>query len=203
MGKNIYPDGIGDLLAWLANFISVADENQAELGLTAADITELATMRGDLLGKFNDSVTKHEAAKASTVALSQSKQTIAQRISSLNKIFKGNTAVGKVLLESLGLKSNDTNLTPITAQAPSDLVVEGRSNGINYLKFNRNGNKPSVTFILEAKTGAETEYKFVTVLKKTRFQHKNQTPGVRVFYRVKTVHGEQESAYSNEAVIYN
>ena len=107
------------------------------------------------------------------------------------------------MIEELGFDPDDDTPTTIVAIAPSDLVVEGRSNGSNYIKFKRNGNKPVVNFILEMKIGDETQYKFVKVLSKTRFEHKNQTPGVRAFYRVKAVHGDSESTYSNEAVVYN
>jgi hypothetical protein len=60
-----------------------------------------------------------------------------------------------------------------------------------------------MTYIIEAKIGNSAEYMFVKALTKARFEHKNQTPGVRAFYRVKAIRGDLESAYSNEAVVYN
>jgi len=203
MAQSFYPDNAGEFIAWLENFIQVAQANMAELGLVADDITELENLRSDLTEKLNAKVAKREASVAATTDFNLTHKSAKEKVGGFNQFFKSKKNVTSVLLEALGLNANDANLTPIVPVAPSDLVVEGRSNGINYLKFNRNGNKSTVNFVIESKTGDETAYKFVTVTKKTRFQHKNQTPGVRVFYRVKAVNGDFETEFSNEAVVYN
>ena len=124
-------------------------------------------------------------------------------IGSVNIIVKSDKTIPDSLIESLGLDADDDSLTSIVPVQPADLVVEGRSNGINYLKWASGGNKPRTIYIVEAKIGDATSYVFAKSTTKTRFEHKNQTPGVRVFYRVKAVHGDLESASSNEAVVYN
>ncbi len=203
MAQSFYPTNTGEFIAWLDNFITVAQANLVELNLTADDITALENLRNSLTTKLNAKVAKREASVAATTDLKITEKQGRGLVGGYNLLFKSNKNVSATLLESLGLNANDGNLTPISVVQPTDLVVEGRSNGINYLKFNRNGNNPAVNFIIEAKVGEETEYHFIKVQSRTRFQHKNQTPGVRVFYRVKAVHGDLESAYSNEAVIYN
>lgn len=112
-------------------------------------------------------------------------------------------AIPDALIELLGLDPDSTNLTPIVPVAPTDLVVEGRSNGINYLRWKSGGNKPRTTYIIEAKIGAATEYVFIKATTKVRFEHKNQTPGIKALYRAKAVNADLESPFSNEGVIYN
>ncbi len=203
MAKKYYKLSPAELLVFLTNFNTVADANKAELGLNGAQVTEMNDMKTELEAKLIDRQAKNEAAIASTSALGEIVKNATSMLGTHNITFKANKAIPDSMIESLGFDPDDDSPTPVLAITPTDLVVEGRSNGSNYIKFNRNGNKAVVNFILEAKIGNETEYKFVKVLSKTRFEHKNQTPGVRAFYRVKAVHGDSESNYSNEAVVYN
>jgi len=203
MAKLIYPLNNADFLVWLVNFINIATANKAALDLSNDDLTELTGLQTSLEEKVNDNQAKHEAAQAATVAMQEERDEVNRKVSYYNKIFKADSGISNSLIESLGLNANTDGFTPTIPVEPTDLVAEGRSNGINYLKFNRNGNKSAVNFIIEAKIGDSADYVFVAVTTKTRFEHKNQTPGVRVFYRVKAVRGDLESAYSNEAVIYN
>lgn len=203
MPSNYYPSGNADFLVWLENFINVAEANKSELNLTGDQITELKTLRDNLTQKVNDKAAKQEAARASVTAMNESRRTTNQKIGVHNKIFKADKTLNAALLESLGLTVNGDNSSSIVPVAPTDLFVEGRSNGINYLRFKRGGNKTAVNFIIEAKIGAAAQFNFVTVTKRTRFEHKNQTPGVRAVYRVKAVHGDLESTYSNDAIVYN
>lgn len=203
MASNYYPAGNAEFLVWLENFINAADVSKLLLNLTAAEITELQTLRADLLEKVNEKTTKQEAAKAAVTAMKQSRRAVNEKIGVLNKILKADKTLDAAVLESLGLSVNGSNGTPVVPVAPTDLFVEGRSNGINYLRFKRNGNKSGVNFIIEAKIGAAAQFGFVTVTKKTRFEHKNQAPGVRAVYRVKAVHGDLQSTFSNDAIVYN
>lgn len=188
---------------FLGNFISVADANKAELNITTATITSLNDVKTLLDTKIANRQTKQEEAVAATSEMNQTAKNAVDLVSLVNNGIKSNKAIPESLIELLGLDANDNSLTPIVPVAPTDLVAEGRSNGINYLRWKSGGNKPRTTYIVEAKIGDAPNYVFVTVSTKLRFEHKNQTPGVRVFYRVKAVHGDLESPFSNEAVIYN
>jgi hypothetical protein len=203
MPSNYYPSGNAEFLVWLDNFINVATTNKAALGITAEQITELTTMRDNLTTKVNDKAAKVEAAKAATTAAGSARRAVNEKVGFYNKILKVNKTIDASLLAALGLNVEADGVGSIVPVAPTDLVVEGRSNGINYLRFKRAGNKSGVNFIVEAKIGGAAQFDFVAVIKKTRFEHKNQTPGVRAVYRVKAVHGDAESTYSNDAVVYN
>lgn len=203
MSKKYYKMNAAELAVFLSNFNTVADLNKSELNITSATLVELQAVKADLDARLTDRQAKQEAAIAATTALNQAVKTANSLIGSVNISVKSNKTVSASLIEALGLDANDDSFTTNVPVAPTDLIVEGRSNGINYIKWNAGGNKPRTTFILEAKTGNSADYAFVKALTKTRYEHKNQTPGVRVFYRVKAVSGDLESAYSNEAVVYN
>jgi hypothetical protein len=203
MASNYYPSGNAEFLVWLDNFINVATTSKTALGITTEQLAELTTMRDNLAAKVSDKAAKIEAARAATTGTSAVRRGVNEKVGFYNKILKVNKTIDPALLTALGLSLNGEGGTPVTPFALTDLVVEGRSNGINYLRFKRGGNKSSVNFIVEAKIGAATEFGFLSVTKKTRFEHKNQTPGVRAVYRVKAVRGDSESTYSNDAVVYN
>ena len=192
-----------ELLVFLTNFIAVADDKQTELGLTAFQITQLQGIKTALETKINNRQSTKEAATAALTELNLETKNVNDLIGSLNIGFKADKSISDALLELLGLDADSNNLTPIVPVAPADLVVTGSSNGINSIKWKSGGNKSRTTYIIEAKIGAATDYVFVKATSKTRFEHSNQTPGVKVLYRVKAVHGDLESSFSNEAVVYN
>ena len=203
MAKTFYPANNAEFLIWLDNFVTVADSKQAELGLSAAQVTALQTLRTDFGNQLNDQAAKKEASTAATTLVNGTRKTANSEVGALNAVFKASKTISADLIEQLGLNANSDSLVSSVPVAPEDLVVSGFSNGTNSLKWASGGNKPRTNYIVEAKIGDAADYAFVAVSTKLRYEHKNQTPGVRVFYRVKAVSGDLESAYSNVAVIYN
>lgn len=203
MAKTFYPANNAEFLIWLLNFITVATTNKVKLGLSDPQIAALETLRAGFSDQLNEQQAKKEASVAATTLVKDSRKNLNSEIGSLNAIFKANKEIAADLIEALGLSANGDSAVSSVPVAPVDLVVTGSSNGTNSLKWAGGGNKQRTTYIVEAKIGDAANYVFVAVSTKLRYQHKNQTPGVRVFYRVKAVNGDQESAYSNSAVIYN
>lgn len=203
MAKTFYPNNNAEFLIWLANFIAVATANSEALHLTDDQIAGLGVLHTQFDAQLNDQQAKREAAVASTRLLHNSRKHLNEEIGSLNGFFKSNKSISPALLEALGLNAGGDPASSGAPVEPVGLVVTGSSNGINCLKFGSGGNKSRTNYIIEARIGNDAEYKFVAVTTKTRFEHKHQTPGVRVFYRVKAVRSDLESPYSNEAVIYN
>jgi hypothetical protein len=203
MSKTIYPANNAEFLIWLVNFITVAAANKVVLGLTDGQVTVLENLRAEFSTQLNEQQAKREAAIAATTLVNGSRKLLNSEIGSLNAIFKANKSVAPELLEEMGLNAGGDSVVSSVPVAPVDLVVSGSSDGTNKLKFGNGGNRPRTIYVIEAQIGDSPNYVFVAVTSKTRFDHKNQKPGVRVFYRVKAVNGDLESAYSNIAVIYN
>jgi len=203
MPKKYYQMTPIELSVFMTNLNAMAEAKKAELGISNALLSNLTEGKTDLDGGIDERQATKEAASAAVTGLKQKYKKALAAIAALNQTLKGNKDAPAELIEMMGLDVDDGSLTAIIPVAPADLVVTGSSNGINLLKWKSGGNKQRTTYIIEAKIGAATEYIFVKATSKTRFEHKNQTPGVKVLYRVKAVHGDLESSYSNEAVVYN
>jgi len=203
MSKKYYQMSPIELSVFMTNLNAMAEAKKAELSISNALLSDLTEGKSDLDVGIDERQATKEAASAAVTGLKQKFKRALAAIAALNQTLKGNKDAPAELIEMLGLDVDDNSLTAIIPVAPTDLVVTGSSNGINLLKWSSGGNKPRTTYIVEAKIGDAPDYVFVKATTKTRFEHKNQTPGVKALYRVKAVHGDLESDCSNEAVVYN
>jgi hypothetical protein len=80
--------------------------------------------------------------------------------------------------------------------------VNGYDNGTNALTGKRNGNAPGTQFVIEAMIGAATAYALVDIVTTTKYDYRNQKPGVRVVYRVRARKSGNTSDPSNQAIVY-
>lgn len=202
MFANIYKMSDAEFAVWLENFWTVFDANVAEFGLTVAESNELKNIKDEMTAALNEKQASEETRQAKTVAFREKRRIAAKKVSFYNTIFKADETIADSLIEQLGLDSDDDNLTSSTPQQPTNLVAEGFSNGNNQLKWNKNGNKPMTVYIIEARAESQPNFSFVGTTTKQKFTHKNQTPGARIFYRVKAQRHDDLSPNSNEAVVY-
>lgn len=203
MAKKYYKMTPIELSVFMTNLNAKAEAKKAELGISATLLADLTDGKSDLDVGIDERQATKEAASAAVTALKQKYKRALAAIAALNQTLKGNKDAPAELIEMLGLDVDTGSLTAVIPVPPTDLVVTGNSNGVNLLKWNSGGNKPRTTYIVEAKIGDAPNYVFIKATTKTRFEHKNQTPGVKALYRVKAVHAELESDSSNEAVVYN
>lgn len=116
--------------------------------------------------------------------------------------FQANPAVPPELIAELGLTvRGGGGSSPLFA--PANLVADGCSNGINMLKWSANGNISGTQYIVEAAYDGTTDWDFVDVTTKSKFDHEGQTPGRPVVYRVYAKRAGQKSGFSNEATVYS
>ena len=190
-----------DFLNLLNEITTKADGNAASFGLTQDLIDEAKTRRNGFEVKLTDQIAKKDASKAATTLMGQTRKSDDQFVSEM----KATMRLAKVppnKFEELGLDADDSIASIIAPQTPTDLVVEGFSNGTNKLKFNRNGNKQNTIYLVEAKSGDAADFVIVGTTTKTTFEHKNQKPGVKTVYRVRAQRGDDYSDYSNPATVY-
>ena len=112
-----------ELLVFLTNFNGIADDKQTELGVSAAQLTELQNIRSLLEEKIINRQSTLEAAAAAHIELRESVKDVTERIGSFNTSFKSKREIPDALLELLGLDADDNASTPVTPVAPTDLVV--------------------------------------------------------------------------------
>ena len=197
-----YPTGHGDFVLWLGNFVKVARDNQAALGLTIADIGELETVEQDMTDALTKQVAAQEAARAATSNLDTTRTSTNTTVGYRARTITINPNIPDSLKEQLGLNVTDKKRGTVPLNSPTGLIVEGASDGTNKLRWERNGNIPGTQFVIEARIGESKEFAFVAVTTKTTYSHRNQKPGVPAVYRLRATRSDELSGYSNEAVIY-
>ena len=187
---------------WLANFVSVAGGNVTALGITAADVTALSGAQATFSGNLGQVKTMQAAAKSAVSAKDGSRKTANAQVRSLVRKIQGNPAVTVALKNQLNINPRNTPKTHTPPAQPTQLLATPDVSGVNRLNWNRNGNKPTTTFVIEAMSGAATAFEPIGTTTKTKFEHTGQTPGVKVTYRVVAERADMSSVPSLPASVY-
>ncbi len=202
MITKIYKMSDADFSVWLENFENVIDENLAALNLTAANLTEMQTLKEEMKNALAERQSVEEMKRAKIAVLREKRRAALKKVAYYNKILPANEAISIELIGRLGLNITVSNTATVEPSQPVGLVAESFANGINELSWKKNGNRAGTFYIIEARLETEPKFVYVGSTSKTKFEHKNQRPGVRMFYRVKALRHDEESTYSNEAVVY-
>lgn len=196
--RKLSNSALRDLLNTIYTKANGASEN---FGLTQDLIDEAKTRRNALTGKIDDQTAKRTASKAATTALNLERKDNDEWVADLKvKMHAAKVSADKFV--EFGFDADEFGSSAISPQTPLELTVTGSSNGTNALKWKGNGNKPRTIYLIEAKIGDAAKYSIIGTSTKKSFNHKDQTPGVKVIYRVRAQRGEDFSDYSNEAVVY-
>jgi hypothetical protein len=139
---------------------------------------------------------------AQTALVRDERKDLNKDVGLLNSAFKAIDGVPANILEELGLNINESHSGGSAPFSPADLVATGTSDGTNSLKWSRSGNRQGTTYIIEAKFGDSNDWVMIDAVTRSNYKHVNQTPGVKVQYRVKAKRGEFVSGYTNTAVVY-
>jgi hypothetical protein len=92
---------------------------------------------------------------------------------------------------------------PRMPKPPMDITVRGLFTHTNVVKWRRRPSRKDILFIVEARHREETGWTVVGVVAENKFNHMDQTPGVPTAYRVRSQRGEEISAPSCEATVYD
>jgi hypothetical protein len=202
MAKKIYPSNDAEFAVWLANFINKATVHKSTLNLSGEQISALEAK----LTSFNANVAlkqqKKEESVGQTALVRDERKDLNKDVGLLNNAFKAIDGLAPNILEELGLSVNEGNSGGSTPAAPVDLVATGTSDGTNSLKWNKSGNRQGTTFIIEAKFGDSNDWVMIDAVTRSNYKHTNQTPGVKIQYRVKAKRGDSVSGFSNIAIVY-
>ena len=202
MAKTFYPPNDAEFAVWFAILLNKASLNKTTLQVTEERLTALNAKLSAFSENLSLKQQKKEESTAQTTLVRNLRKDLNKEVGLLNNGFKGIEGLPPNLLEELGLKVSEGNTGAIPLAAPANLVVMGTSDGVNALKWSRNGNRQGTTFLIEAKIGNAENWTLVDAVTGSAYKHKNQTPGVKAQYRVKAKRGESESGTSNTAVVY-
>lgn len=187
---------------WLANFLTVANANLATLGLVAADITPLQTDKTNLGTAITNSETLQAQAKAATEKKNYIRKSSETKARAIVKRIQAKIDVPPDLKKQLQITvPGDSPAPPTVPYTPKDLVVNVIGSGTNELKWDRNGNVPSIIFVIEALIDDAKDFVQIFSTTKISYVHSGNPTGSKITYRVKALHGEIASPYSNIAVV--
>ena len=165
-------------------------------------MAELETLEQDINDALTQQTATQEAARAATTALTTVRTSANTAVGYRARTITINPNIPDSLKEQLGLNVTDKKRSTVPLYAPAGLIAEGKSDGTNKLRWERNGNIPGTQFIIEARIDDSKEFVFVAVTTKITYEHKNQKPGIPAIYRLRATRSDELSGYSNEAVIY-
>ncbi|MBS1715827.1 MAG: fibronectin type III domain-containing protein [Armatimonadetes bacterium] len=188
--------------AWMANFQSVAAANALALQLDVSELSEIAAANTQFAASFSAQETARAAAKGATALCDQEWSEALAVVAKYNAQFQAIPNINPALLGQLGLNVPGGGGT-VPVFAPSDLSATGSSNGVNALRWNRNGNESGTTYVIEASYGESGAWQIVDNSSRTKFDHDGQTPGQFVRYRVYAQCGATKSAPSGTASVYD
>ena len=199
--RDYFPKKEGEVVPWIENFVQVANANAAALGLGTTDITALKTLNGDLAGKLNTAIAKQSESKAATEAKNITKDKTIDVVRSMVRQVQAKPGVPDNLKAQLRITIPSPSPTPSVLYPPKDLSAEMTAGGLCLMKWNRNSNNYSTTFIIEA--GNKTTEKWEMIGTSTKSQYEAKLPNTlgNNLFRVKAQKGTNISEASNVILI--
>jgi len=184
------------------NFAGVAELNMATLNIDVTNITEMNAKTDDFEKMLDDVVVAENAFKQAVQAKDISRKNFKDCFKKYTKDFQLIDAVTDDLRAALDITIKDKIPTPNIPHQPQGLKAEGSPQGVNYLNWDKGDNKQGMLYVIEARTADQAEFTLVDMVTATKYQHKNQTPGKFMLYRVKARKGDDYSIPSNEVSVY-
>lgn len=182
--------------------LTTLENNNATLGLDANLLNDAKATRASLATNLSERQTLEDNLAGKNEEIKFNRADGNNKASVLKKLLKLNANASNSLIEQSGFNLDDDIKSSNPPIQPLDLVVTGTSDGTNSLKWSRNGNKQGTLFVIEAKIGDSNDWSMVDVVTNSKYEHKNQTPGVKVNYRIKAKRGDSLSTASNSAMVY-
>ena len=199
--RDYFPKKEGEVVPWIENFVQVATANAAALGLGTVDITALKTMNGDLAGKINAAIAKQSEAKAATEAKNIQMDKTVDTVRSMVRQVQAKPGVPDNLKAQLRITIPSPSPTPSVLYPPKDLSAEMTAGGLCLMKWNRNSNNYSTTFIIEAGNKTTEKWEMIGTTTKSQYEAKMPDTLGNNLFRVKAQKGTNISEASNVILI--
>jgi len=194
------PTKEGDLATYATNFKDVSFANQAALGLTALQFTEIEDAANDYAAALQDWVTGKLLADGYLVVKNDQKAATVEVLRRYGQMILHNPAVSNTLKAQLGLTVTPSPFGPV--QVPTNLVANGYQTGVVELRWDRAGNSKTTMFAVEARYLNDPEWTLLGNTSKTRFTSDGHAPGDQVSFRVTATRGDNVSAPSTPYILY-
>lgn len=193
-----------DLLLWLLNIVARLQAHELVPMTNAqqdAAALEIDALRVLLEGTDSDALsalTEYHAAIASCVT---NQADVLDAVQSVKYLMRGVGCSGAVFALA-GFSVPVTDPVSYVALTPSDLAVVGFSNGTNKLTFTGNNTPGLVSYIVMCQIGESVVMEMVGSTTRQKWTHSGVVPGVRYIYKIFARSASNDSAFSNEAMVY-
>lgn len=188
-------------LQWIENFAAVATANATALGFTTGQTTNMTALATAFATAYEESQAIKVTAKSKTAAKDTMREASEGLFRGFAKMVNSNFNVSNELKAELGITV--TPVSPSPVQVPVDLTVVGISTGVNKLAWKSNGNRPSVSYIIECKLPDQVVWSFAAVSSTLKYQHTGQLPGQQISYRVSAQRAGVQSVPCPPVVAYS
>jgi hypothetical protein len=204
MAKTGYiPRSDAEFKEFSTNFAKKVGIHKAELPVSEAQVTELDNNSSNFNTKYTVHIDAQDTAEGATVDKNESRKTLVVNIRDVAGAIQADKSVPNNLREILGLPVHDTTHSVINPEVPEDLTAIVSLDKIIQLDWKAGLNKPGTMYAVEAKIGDAAQYSLIDMTTKTKYAHKNQTPGIKINYRIYAKRADKVSPHSNIATVYD
>jgi len=193
------PKEDAQLRSWLENFYTQCEKYETELNLNTTILTNLASQTQGFTTNLSGVTTAKADLKSIVSEKNTSKATIVANVRGLVKDFKADPSIPASILNALEVIAQPDSGPVVSV---NDVTVLGCDDGVNKLKWNRNGNTGSTLFLIESKLPSQSAWILVGAVTKTSFNHENQVPGQTRLYRIISSRAGITSAPTAPVIVY-
>ena len=188
-----------ELDAWLENFVQKCELYEGELGLDSGTFGQISTAATNFSTKLSEVNATKETLRGQVTDKDATRKATVAVMRSFAKQFKAIPNLNPGILSALNIVGTGS-AGPVTVV--TNLTVTGCNDGVNALKWDRNGNAQGTQFIIEASPNGNTLWDLVDVVTRTDYKHLNQVPGERQYYRIRSKRAGITSPPSPAVVVY-
>ena len=199
--SDFLPNREGDLIPWTENFIDVAKNNLAILGIAQSDVDALDSKKESFANGLFVAASKQADAKAATENKNLKKDDLSSKIRVIAKQIQAKPGVPDNIKVQLGLKPSSPSPSPSGPFVPTDLTIDSVMDRIVNLKWNRNNNPISVIFIIEASGYVDKDFVMIDSTTKVSLQTTYKHSSGATYFRVRAKKGAILTEPSNIIVV--
>lgn len=197
-----YKTSKAQLPAWFTNFVAVATANQADLNLTAPDITAMNNQLTSLNAAQAARDAAFNAAKGATQDRDTEVSDALALIAGWANQWQADENIKAQTIADLGLIVHDTTPTPKPVFTPGAMTLTPSATGTNWVRWERNGNQQGIKFDLQVAYDGSNDWTAVTTVTAASYKHQGQTPGRETAYRVRARNGNNVSDWQTGTAFY-
>jgi hypothetical protein len=202
MTTDFLPNKDSALSKWLDDFTGSLANYQSTLGITTAQMLQINQDKTTFQTALADVSAAKNTLKTNVTGKRTARQKAEDDVRALAKLIQGNPNATPTIKSALGLNPGNTPREHTLPVTPTVVTATAASNGVNTLRWHRNGNKPTTVFIVEAQIGDSTAWVQAGSTLKTTLALPGNVPGQRVNYRVIASRNERTSAPSETITVY-